>query len=208
MAIFNEILEGRFNRALQKVFSMKGRPPTPQLAGEITAVLPFFWGSEARYLEGWQRFFAGFNIPAGGAGNISEFRLRNPSGSKFIAVVEKLAISANTTEQVQVLIDTTGHGDLANTQTFANQNLDSRGQPSPGLIGTFKNNNANLGFGAILWFNNLIINQLFDVIVTDNQEFPITPGVTLDIFSATSNTALSVASLMWRERALTDSEQF
>ncbi len=35
MALFNEILVGRYNRFLQRLLSMKGHPPAPQLASEI-----------------------------------------------------------------------------------------------------------------------------------------------------------------------------
>jgi len=187
---------------------MKGRPPTPQLAGEITAVLPLFWGSEARYLEGWQRYFAGFTIAAGGAGNVSEFRLRNAPTSKIIAIIEKLTISSTSTQVIQVLIDNVGHGDLVNGQTFAGQQLDLRGQPNPILIGSNKNGTANLGFGNTLWTANLVTNQLFDVIVTAAQEVTILPGVTLDIQAVSTNTPLIISSLIWRERPLTDSELF
>jgi len=36
MAKFNEILAGRYNRFLQKLFQMKGGPPSAQLSSEIT----------------------------------------------------------------------------------------------------------------------------------------------------------------------------
>ena len=90
MARFNEILAGRFNRALQKFLSMKGGPPAAQLASEIGAMFVFNrMGADFRYLESWNRYGVTFTI-GGVALNQGTFRLRNPLGSNVIAVVEKL----------------------------------------------------------------------------------------------------------------------
>src|SRR5712664_282468 len=86
MARFNEILVGRFNRALQKLFSMKGGPPAAQLASEITTNVQFNqMGNDFRYLEGWD-IFGNQIFLAASVGNTAGYRLRNPGGSNVIAV--------------------------------------------------------------------------------------------------------------------------
>src|SRR5260370_12899082 len=80
MAIFNEILEGRFNRGLQKLFAIKGGPPVRQLGGEIMPVHPLRSGVENLWLEGWNRFVA-FTDLTTRVGQIVGVRMRNPIGS-------------------------------------------------------------------------------------------------------------------------------
>src|SRR5260370_39141970 len=86
MAIFNEILEGRFNRGLQKLFAIKGGPPVRQLGGEIMPVHPLRSGVENLWLEGWNRFVA-FTDLTSCVGQIVGVRMRNPIGSHVCAVL-------------------------------------------------------------------------------------------------------------------------
>src|SRR5260370_15215175 len=90
MARFNEILAGRFNRALQKFLDMKGGPPSPQLASEISSNFQFNqMGIDFRYLEGWNRF--GLHAAFGASvGNNSGLQLRNPVGSNLVVIIESL----------------------------------------------------------------------------------------------------------------------
>src|SRR5258708_33101896 len=92
MAKFNEILSGRFNRALQKLLSMKGGPPAGQLATEIGVQFPLPLGVEFRYLEQWERFGV-VPLAAGVAAANIAIRLRNPPRSNMIAVWEKITAS-------------------------------------------------------------------------------------------------------------------
>ena len=64
MAVFNEILVGRFNRALQKFTGIKGGPPAPTHSTEIMPVIPFPIGREFRYLESWALWGGPFVIGA------------------------------------------------------------------------------------------------------------------------------------------------
>src|SRR5437016_6340246 len=104
MALYNEILTGRYNRFLQKLFSIKGEAPSPQLSGEIGPTFSLFNGVENRYLETWQRFVivAGTGTPA--AGNRAAVRIRMNVGSGVIAVVEKLSVVKNTAASTPVLL--------------------------------------------------------------------------------------------------------
>src|SRR5260370_17358202 len=93
MAKFNEVLVGRFNRALQKMFSMKGGPPAAQLATEITSNVQFNqMGMDFRYLEGWDIFGDQVN-PGASAANTNGYRLRNPNNPNALAVLEKVFVT-------------------------------------------------------------------------------------------------------------------
>src|SRR5437879_1331505 len=116
MARYNEILVGRFNRFLQKVFAMKGEPPAPQLAGEISPNFQLFSGVENRYLEAWDRFAAGVNV-APVAGNLSGIRLRNPAGSNIVAVLERVTFNEAQNDIVAVRWGTQG-ADLSTVQAI------------------------------------------------------------------------------------------
>src|SRR5260370_4141043 len=89
MGIFNEIVEGRLNRGLQKLFAIKGGPPVRQLGGEIMPVHPLRSGVENLWLEGWNRFVA-FTDLTSGVGQIVGVRMRNPIGSNGNGVLEGL----------------------------------------------------------------------------------------------------------------------
>src|SRR5713101_6850733 len=99
MGIFNEILAGRYNRALQKQFAIKGSPPVRQLGGEVTPQVSLFYGRENRFTETWNVFGQLHNVPALAA-NLSQSRLRNPFGSNVIAVVEKITFSSGLANQI------------------------------------------------------------------------------------------------------------
>jgi hypothetical protein len=209
MAVYNEILSGRFNRALQKVFGIKGPPAVPQLAGEITAALPMFWGAEARYLEGWNRFGVLANIAAGGAGNRAAMRFRNPVASGMVAVIEKITIASNLLDQPFVTIGAATDLGIVST---VNTGWDNRGSPTPMMI-VSSSGNAGAILGVSAWQAIAAANSTVDVIQTDIQEIALLPQTT----TALGNGAITVycnvlnqaftASIWWRERVLEDSEK-
>src|SRR5260370_38399849 len=100
MARYNEILVGRYNRMLQKLFGMKGGVVAPQLASEISAAFPLFSGVENRYLESWNRFTSVVNQVAL-AGTPAQCQLRNTT-SNVIAVIDKLPTPSGTAQHLPV----------------------------------------------------------------------------------------------------------
>jgi hypothetical protein len=207
MAKYNEILTGRHNRFLQKLFSMKGGPPAPQLASEIQMVHPFFHGSENRYLEGWNRFGAVINLAAVAA-NQSGIRLRNPTGSNIVIVLEKLFLSLQAGVQFLAVQGPAGT-DLATVATSAGLNFDTRG--NPGCVGILSSQNNAVSVPAltssqIYWLINALAAISTDIILTDNQELTILPGVAHQWTVTNVNNALAMA-IWWRERFLEDSER-
>ena|SRR5260221_6638307 len=205
MARFNEILVGRFNRALQKTFGMKGGPPSAQLATEIQPNVNMFWGVEQRYLEGWGRFGVSTTQVAGGAGNRSAFRFRNPAASGFVAVIEKLLVSVALADQPFVTVSTTAAtADLTNTVITANSALDNRGSQSPGLSITASG--AAIIVGIAIAQVSLPAVANYDFLAFEEQELTILPGSSYTLYSNVLNQALNF-SMFWRERVLEDSEK-
>lgn len=207
MAVYNEILAGRFNRALQKLTSIKGSPPVRTLGSEILPVFPMFWGVENRYLESWDRFGAYVNQPAVAA-NFSQVRMRNPAGSNIVAVFEKITwFDANLSPEIDILAMQVGPdlGQLATGVALTANRFDNRGRPQPTLL---MSRTAAAQPSAI----QLAVTVagpagVYDIIVYENQEIPLLPGDCLTIGNSGTNTSLNV-NFWWRERFLEDSERF
>jgi hypothetical protein len=199
MARFNEILVGRFNRALQKFTGIKGEAPAPQLASEIMPVAPIPLGAEFRYLESWDRFFSYVLAPAGAAAN-SIVRLRNPVGQNVIAVLEKITVVNNNQGVTAALGPFTA--DLA---TIVNPGrMDARGRFRSALIlSTAAGTPAGV---ATLWSSVPGANGVTEVIASDIQEIQLLPGDIFEAYGNGLNTAQAFV-LWWRERYLEESER-
>ena len=198
MALFNEILTGRYNRFLQKLFQMKGEAPAPQLASEISTTFSFFNGVENRFIETWNRF--GNTLIAGAvAAQNSCVRMRNPAGSNVIAVVEKLTVTNGATDVVTINNQIAD----ANLGTLGGSiRLDFRQASGSAIILSLGNNVAG---GSNFAGSGVTANVAYDFIVFEEQELTILPGDQLDIRNVVVNNALRV-SMIWRERALEESE--
>jgi hypothetical protein len=177
MARFNEILVGRFNRALQKTFGMKGGPPSAQLATEIQPNISMFWGNEQRYLEGWQKFGVQANVAAGGAG---------------------------TRASVLINYSILSSGDQALSVIATNTGLDQRGPQTPQLHVTANNIVQSL-IGVTIWGGAMVANTSLDAILDEAHTLPLLPNSSYTFYSSVLNQALSM-SLWWRERPLEASE--
>src|SRR5260370_35912976 len=129
MARFNEILVGRYNRFLQRLLSMKGGPPAPQLASEIqpqmdVEALPV----ELRFLLGWHLYHQTLNQGASVA-NTSGVQVRNPLTSGMVAVLTSIQISVGAAEPV-TLSQPFGGVSADLTNVFTGQRPDSRAKPN------------------------------------------------------------------------------
>jgi len=206
MARFNEILAGRFNRALQKITGIKGAASTPQLATEIVPSFSLFWGAECRYLEGWNRFFVR-DQQAASAANVNATRLRNPVGSGIIAVFEKM-FYANTGSLGDFATVSLGPftGDFAGIVSLAGR-FDSRGNPSPSLSITHTQAPAPTQMNNFVQQIVAPVGINYDFILTDIQEFTLLPGDAVQMQTNTVNNT-SEMCFWWRERPLEDSEKF
>ncbi len=201
MAIFNEILVGRYNRALQKLFAIKGSPPLRQLGGELLPVISIFRGVEDRYLESWDRFGIVMQA-AGGVGQFSAVRIRNPAGSNVIAVFEKILLTGNAVQQYQAVLGVQG-SDLTPVGSSGIR-LDARGRQSPQLILSNSTNFVAAGTNLFILSGQSSVN--YDYIWDENQEIALLPGDALTISTNVVNVNI-VCNFMWRERFLEESER-
>jgi len=209
MALYNEIQIGRINRFLQKYFAMKGGPPAPQLAADVTVALNLWNGVENKYLEGWNRFAGSFATVAQAA-NTSGIKIRNPPTSNVIAVLEQIAVQANLADSNVGV----GHGasltDYTTVPVLTATRLDPRGNPQPTLIVSQTSGAQSVApFGATI--DNVgvaaaIVNQRIPLIFEDFQAIPILPGDALQVGTSVNNQVLTV-TLVWRERFLEDGER-
>lgn len=208
---FNEILVGRYNRFLQKFFSMKGGPPAPQLASEIMTALPLMHGRENRYLEDWRTF--GGSIAVGAvAAQDDVIRLNNPKTSNIVAVVESITLTFTVALSEAVMeFSNSDSGPLAATVTPAA--FDNRFQPpgsgSNGAACILSGTN-NIGQGTHFVFGDVQIATAgltsAEQINYENQEITLLPNSDLQIRSTSLNLAMR-CSIRWRERSLEDSER-
>jgi len=208
MAIFNEILAGRFNKALVKLFNMKSAPAAPAaaLGSEIIPAIQMYYANECRVLEGWQRFAAAFSAAAGGAGNMTIIQVLNPAGSKTVVVFEKALFSNNNAATTFCLVTygITGIG-IGGGSGQSNVGLDNRGIPSSTLLATSKNNTAAGQNGIAILKAPLLANTNLELIVTDDQELTLLPGSFYQFGTNTLNQSVDI-TVTWRERPLEDSE--
>jgi hypothetical protein len=202
--MYNEILTGRHNRFMQKLFGMKGAAPAPQLSGDIQVMHPIFHGVENRYLESWDRF-AFMVFAAGVAAQATSVRFRNPSGSNVMVVVEKLTAQNAVADLMNLDRGAPPQTDLLVVAPTLTRE-DSRGRPNCTLI--FSVNNAgnptvalnNQDFVTVAAGSSAVFIQ------TINQEYPILPGDALQVRANTVAANAILVGVRWRERALEDSE--
>jgi hypothetical protein len=196
-------IPGRFNRALQKFLSIKGGALVTEVSGEIMPIFTLFFGTENRYLEGWDRYADRFLVPPVAA-KFGAVRIRNAAGSGAIIVVEKMIVE-NVVAHEYLLQGGPSTADLTTVLVLANQALDLRSKPQPSAI-LSTDNLAAVPSSTLFMGGSVQANGQSDLILTDNQELPILPGGFLEIIHTTANGTLA-CSFWWRERALEDSEQ-
>ena len=205
MAKFNEILAGRYNRFLQKLFQLKGGPPSAQLASEVMPTFPFFNGRENRWLEGWNTFaLARAQVAVGGITPV--VRLRNPPTSNIVAIFERLLVFNFNTTSAPILRSGPTTTDLPTVFVLGNKRLDPRGAIDSQLI-----TSENSGAGGVLLQARLQGNTgaltFFDFIISSIGEIPLLPGDAIEIDqNGVGAGAGTTMSFLWRERALEDSE--
>lgn len=192
---------GRFERWLEKFFTAKGGGVVVDLEPSIRVVLQLASGQEDRFLQSWTRWSTALLSPAVAA-QTSSAQLRNPATSNVVAVIERLGVhlqTAATLSRIQIGANASG-SDLSSTQTAntmdpRQQNTNSSCIPSQGSGGS-----------ASVFIDTAVLNALeTQIISTDNQEIALLPGQVLRVTDLTVNEAM-IASFMWRERALEQSE--
>ncbi len=201
MAVYNEILVGRFNRFLQKFLSMKGPASMNVLAPELQAQLAFLAGAESFLHQGWSLYSNAMGFGAGGAGNFATMRLRNPIPSNAIAVITGLFIE--TSGQTFDLSFNIVNSDLgAATPSAA---WDTRGETTVTNVSSAIFSALN-GVTSDLPFLLAVYNGTPGGANRITQEFPLLPGTSIQLRNTTANAA-GIATIFWRERFLEESER-
>jgi hypothetical protein len=207
MAIYNEILVGRYNRALQKLFAIKASPPVRQLGGEVlpTIEVDNLYNLENRLTAQLRTFAFNTNVAAGGAGNRAGFRLRNPPGSGALGIIEKIVLGNSLIDQPLIQLGgPVGTGDLTTSLVGLPRVRDTRLGPINSALIPSSSGIAAL-VGTAIYQVNMPANTFVDVILFDHHEWVIAPGDLMTIYANVLNQGLSI-SIMWRERALEESE--
>jgi hypothetical protein len=213
MAIFNEILSGRYNRALQKLFAIKGSPPVRQVGGEIVPVMTMGYGVENRFVELWNRYAAGVAVgPV--AAQVCNFRFRNPLGSNCIAVLEKIIWTPNQNDSLSWGRNLSGGVTLPTTDltvAISGIAIDLR-QLIPGLtpgpsnsVIRFSRDTGSSANNFTYGFAQALANTTYELIIEEQHELPLSPGDVFQLDTGVVN-GKSFLSAIWRERALEESE--
>lgn len=206
MAVYNEILIGRFNRALQKLTGIKGGPPSRQLSSEIMPVLPFPIGISERYHYGWETFAQSVFVTAGAA-QTSSIRLRNPAGSNVLAEVLSIKLATTgTAYSVQLTNGSLLSTDLGLTGTNGNR-LDPRGRAVGSCIFSSGLTAAVPAPGNTALFASVPANgNSQEMIESLDTVLPLLPGDLYSVNVTSVNTAMT-GGFLWRERFLEETER-
>jgi hypothetical protein len=202
MAKYNEILVGRYNRYLQRLLSMKGDPPAPQLAGEIAPQFEIEQiAAELRFLMQFDRYIGGPNSIATG-GVTSSTQIDNPASSGVIAVIEKWQISTDVATRVDLSVSYAAI--TAETNVFAMVRVDGR----------TKNTNCPIRISSGTGFTSLPTgvggfylpaNSEIELVQDQNQELVISPGQSWRIVTTAVLVNLYTVMIV-RVRALEEGE--
>jgi hypothetical protein len=201
MAIYNEILAGRYNRFAQKLFNMKGRPPAPQLSGDVQLSQQLFSGSENRFLENWNLWGAAAVIPAN-AGQVADFQIRGGAG--VLTVVEKVLMWTTGAAEEVDLGSTTATTDLATIPAPSGREM--RLTQASGSASVVSSTNAGgIGPGTVFGRFFLPANDQRDCILYEEQQLVLVAGFAYRWQATVANQNLGY-SIWWRERPIEDSE--
>jgi hypothetical protein len=210
MAGYNEILEGRFNRSLQRLFNMKGPASMNELSTSLQYQLSAHADADQRYNESWDSFgFFGTalsNAATGGA-----LRLRNPAASGVIAVFSSILLTLAGGAAADLFAAEIGFntGDLAGASLIGH-GLDSRTVRNSAFVGTINpaaGSGGGAGFGAFSQFPTAAGQTTFGVadFLDGFHRIVLTPGWAVQVRSSTINQTFS-ARFLWEERPIGDSE--
>lgn len=202
MARLNEILVGRFNKFFQKSYGIKGPPPVATLAPEIMPVHGIFHGAENRYLEGWNRYGASVSVAAQAAAT-NGARIRNPTGSNAIVVLEKLIATASIAQTLNAGFSIPGNADLAISGP-APSSLDNRNISSS--IASVSSAITSPGVTNVIERPGVLAGAAYAFFNFEDQELIVNAGVAIDVVTAVVNALLTV-SWVWRERQLEEGER-
>lgn len=191
----------RLSQWIEKKFNAKGGNVITDMESVARTVVSLPIGVEDRYLNGWNRFALNANVPAVAA-QFSRARLRNPTGSNVIAVIEKLSVTETAGTDTPFVTWGPTTTDLASIISNTATRIDPRGNPQPTVVASF--NQQAAGGVALIQFA-VPANTNYEVLQSVDQELTLLPGQVIDVQCNTANQQILV-NWMWREHALELSE--
>jgi hypothetical protein len=199
----NDIKRARLNDFLVRLLGLDVGPPAPYVAGEVNPVVQLLnpLDADLRWARGEKQYGATVDVAAGV--NFPQVRLRNPSGSGVVVVVELIIAAPGV-----ALRCVAGMGalttDLPTLPAAGNYAAtDSR-------AGIVSGTNLNRGAANVTSDNNAPTQQppnVFNCSVAAGgcfkyeRELILAPGSGLDVWVPTA-AATFVVSLGWRERSI------
>jgi hypothetical protein len=204
MAIFNETLEGRFNKLIQSLHGVKGHTPAPQITPEIGHhIILEDDRVEYHFLAGSTRYSSGRVVLLANAGFFGLIEFVNPANSGTLAVIEHLFVAPAVAGDA-FIITLTGAA-IATSPAFSFP-LDTRESPTKqSALTNFINNSTLVGVSG----NQVEIVATgavsVDVECIAAQGIVLAPGGRLCVFGNVANQAVR-ATLIHRERAVSRDE--
>lgn len=197
----NEIMQGRFPRALQRFFGIQGPPPVPQLSPEVQAQLDVGpQASELSYLLD-ERLCAASVLVSAVVGQQSFAILHNPVSSGMLMVVDEVHGSVLTVTDYLAIIASSGITAFTAASEFVRDLRWTAGR----TVGFVSSGN---GAGAIGASNQLAtVRAAADAFIQmPGMPVVLLPGDQLLLGVLTDNIAM-VGGFSWRERALPELER-
>lgn len=93
MALFNEILVGRYNSILHKLLNMKEGAPAPTLASDVVATICLELDRPEWQFLGGEWFGSVFTSKIADAGNLSYMGIFNGAATGVLAIVEGILVT-------------------------------------------------------------------------------------------------------------------
>jgi hypothetical protein len=202
MAIFNETLEGRFNKIITALHGTKGHTPAPQITPEIGHhIILESDRPEYHFLAGSTRYATKSSV-GGAAGTFSEVQFLNPANSGTLVVFEHVFVEPASNTGADAFMFP---GAIATSPSFGFP-LDSREAP------TKKSTLVNfINTGLVAQSGNPIDSVFNSAAFAAHLEFiglqgvVLGPGGVMGVFARLVNTGLNLWAI-WRERAISPNE--
>jgi hypothetical protein len=206
VALFNEILEGRYGLILSKLLSMKGSDTgAPQLSGDLVSTFVLEADAPEWYALGGGRLcFGQGQLAAGGAGNRSVVALSNPASSGIIARLEYITFASTAAffgAPIRSNPNVTGMGTSSTVGV-----RDARIQQTPSCAIRTTNGFAVGGTLRTVVFPDFSAAAIYaGRIDVSNMGIVLSPNTAIQVDCGNDNQDFQ-CSFWWKERAANDGE--
>ncbi len=207
MAIFNEILVGRFNKSLQRHFGIKGHAPVRQLGGEVMPVIQLSKFVESLYLESWN-FFSVQRTQSPIATQFSQLQIRNPPNSNIVAIILRAWMTSTIADGAVPSLICMGPK-LTDFSTIEGPQLlrfDARG---PGGLGSSLIGSSTVGASSTFVAQRLFLSKPangFSDFLRPEDTLPLLPGDAF-MMQGSNGGSVDASGIWWMERYLEESER-